>query len=161
MFSQNSRQKQRSPPHTRFICVRRCNSGGGSQTKKFSSTWFSHPLSQPLNAAQHSTQDVLCDSESASQLSLFFPNASHPSSCVLPYHPIHALFHLLTSLSWLSKTSMEGLNPGYLGTPDPSLIALSHDTESRLHDSADTLTLVHLPVSHLRSNQHPLKIVRT
>lgn len=47
---------------------------------------------------------------------------------------------------------MEGLSPGYLRRSDPSLIALSHDTVSRLHDSADTLTQAHLPASYLPIN---------
>ena len=41
--------------------------------------------------------------------------------------------------------SVGGLNPGYLRRPDPSLIALGHDTVSKRHDCADALTQAHLP----------------
>lgn len=44
---------------------------------------------------------------------------------------------------------MEGLNPGYLKRPDPSLIALSHDTVFQLYDSAVILTQAHLLASYM------------
>lgn len=48
-----------------------------------------------------------------------------------------------------SKAPWKSLDPGYLRRPDPSLIALSHNTVSQLHDSADTLTQAHLPAPYL------------
>lgn len=126
---------------SRFVCVCSCTSGDGSHTKKFSRTWFSHRAGWVSLLTLHSTRCrmfSLCDSDSASQLFFFccLPPPL-PPSCVPLYHPIPALFH---HLSFTLTGTMDGLNPGYLRRPDPSLIVLSHDTVFRLHDSADTLT---------------------
>lgn len=139
------------------ICVRGCNSGDGSYAKKFSSTWFSHRTADWLSlltlCRTRCRMFPLCDSESASQLFLpLSPSSSSSSSCApistSPPHqsPLPQPNQLFLSLFFLNGT-MEGLNPGYFRRVDPSLIALSPDTVSRLHDSADTLTWAHLPAS--------------
>lgn len=58
------------------------------------------------------------------------------------------------SVSFPFNGTTKGLNPGYLRRSDPSLIALSHDTVSQLHDSADTLTSQRYSCPLVRGNPH-------
>ena len=135
---------------SRFICVCRCDSGDGSHTKTVSRTWFSqraHWVSLLMLRSTRRRMFSLCDSESAFSAPLF--SVSHiPPPPPPPPPPVVPFFATLRSL----LLTMEGLNPGYLRRPDPSLIALSHDTVYRLHDSADTLPPAHLLASYLSTS---------
>lgn len=57
----------------------------------------------------------------------------HPSLTSQPLNPV----------SFALKDTTDGVDPGYLRGEDPLLIALSHNTASQLHDSADIVTPVH------------------